>query len=115
MSELVCQGCRGCDCRLQTTIVFSLPFGAVYCTHTRGFAASPRSRLQHRRAGKRDGDVRVVRFRSKATGRQMTIRVETEDDLIEEGDDSAAVESDEVHNNSKPDLGGWYGAHSRHM
>jgi hypothetical protein len=79
--------------------------------HSRRVGCIAHDRL-HRRGGERDGDVRVVRFRSKATGRQMTIRVETEDDLIDEGDHLAAVQSDEVHNDSKPDLGGWCGLHS---
>ena len=61
----------------------------------------------NRRAGQRDGDVTTVRFRSHVTGRRMTIRVSTEDNLIEDGDALAATKSEEVHNDSKPDLGGW--------
>ena len=73
-------------------------------------AGTSRTRHASRgRGGERDSDVRVVRFRSSATGRQVTIRVRTEDDLIEDGDSAAAVQSDEVHNDSKPDLGGWTG------
>lgn len=71
-----------------------------------GRATASRMCIGHR-AGQRDGNVRVVRFSSRLTGRRITIRVKTEDDLIDDGDAAATTQSDAVHNESKPDLGGW--------
>ena len=70
-------------------------------------ASTTPSGSARRRAGDREGDVNVVRWRDSATGRQMTVRVATEDGLIEDGDEEAAAQSDAVHSEMKPDLGGW--------
>ena len=77
----------------------------------RGMAARPDfDDFQHSvRDFLQDRVVTVVRWRQRDTGKQMKISVADEDALIEQGDARAAAQSEEVHEDIRPDLGGWTG------